>query len=336
MTLKEIAQIVGVSTSTVSRVVNSNNTKAASPETCEKIWAVVRTQGYTPNESAQRLKGKTGRQSSAAPRKIFCIFARTVDSYLDPFFTELMQAIEQEAFLRKYTMRTIFSLNELQNSEIRRNAPYFGALVLGRMNRQTMDTLNARFKHIAYVGLNTLPYKIDQVVSDGYAAARSAVEYLQQTGHTRILYVGETDREQRYQGFVDAMKAAGIEDLSRYTVHTSLTPHGGYSAINRVLDEGREFTALFCANDDTAIGTIKALKERGISIPEDVSVIGVGDIELGRYFSPMLSTVHIPIRELGQQAARTIIDRIENSHQLPMKIELPSSLIVRETSRDLR
>lgn len=335
MTLKEIARIAGVSTSTVSRVVNSNNTKAASPETCEKIWSVVRSLGYTPNEHAQRLKSRGQEEGAKIPRKIFCIFARTVDSYLDPFFTELMQAVEQEAFLHKYTMRTIVSLNELQNLEIRRNDPRFGALVLGRMDHWTMETLNAQFKHIAYVGLNTLPYKIDQIISDGYLAARSAVEHLHRTGHSRILYVGETEHEQRYRGFVDAMRGLGVEDISPYIVQTALTPHGGYSAINRALDRGVEFSALFCANDDTAMGTIKALKERGYSIPNDVSVIGVGDIEFSRYFSPMLSTVHIPIRELGEQAARTIIDRIENNHQIPMKIELPSSLVIRESSRNL-
>lgn len=335
MTLKEIAQMSGVSISTVSRVVNSNNTKAASPETCEKIWSVVRAMGYTPNESAQKLKNKNQKKEADMPRKIFCIFARTVDSYLDPFFTELMQAIEQEAFRQKYTMRTIVSLNELQNSDIRRNDLHFGALVLGRMNRWTMETLSRQFKHIAYVGLNTLPYEIDQIVSSGYSAARSAVEHLQKTGHSRILYVGETEHEQRYHGFADAMKAANIEDISPCIVQTALTPHGGYSAINRALDRGIDFSALFCANDDTAIGTIKALKERGYSIPKDVSVIGVGDIELSRYFSPMLTTIHIPIRELGQQAARTIIDRIENNHQIPMKIELPNSLVIRESSRSL-
>lgn len=335
MTLKEIAKIAGVSTSTVSRVVNGNNPKAASPEIREKIWAVVRDTGYTPNESAQNLKTKISERETPSLKKIYCIFARTVDSYLDPFFTELMQAIEQEAFSKKYTMRTVFSLQELQNSEIRRNAPRFGALVLGRMSQQTMDTLSAQFKHIAYVGLNTLPYKIDQIVSDGYTAARSSVEHLFHTGHSKILYVGEIDHEQRYHGYVDAMKTAGVEDVTALTFPTSLTPHGGYSAANRILDSGIEFTAIFCANDDTAMGSIKALKERGISIPNDVSVIGVGDIELARYFSPMLSTVHIPIRELGQQAAKTIIDRIENNHHLPMKIELPSSLIIRESSRSL-
>lgn len=335
MTLKEIAKLAGVSVSTVSRVVNSNNTKAASPETCEKIWSVVRSVGYTPNESAQNLRSKDQKAETEVPRKIFCVFARTVDTYLDPFFTELMQAVEQEAFLHKYTMRLIVSLNELQDLNIRRNSQHIGALVLGRMNQWLMDTLSAQFRHIAYVGLNTLPYKIDQIVSNGYEAAHSAVEYLRHSGHSRILYVGETDQEQRYFGFVDAMKAAGIEDASSYTVRTSLTPHGGYEAINQALDQGIEFSALFCANDDTAMGTIKALKDRGLSVPGDVSVIGVGDIELSRYVSPMLTTIHIPIRALGQQAARTIIDRIENNHRLPMKIELPSSLMVRESSREL-
>lgn len=92
-----------------------------------------------------------------------------------------------------------------------------------------------------------------------------------------------------------------------------------------------DITAIFCANDNTAIGAIKALRERGYRIPEDISIIGVDDIETAQYLSPMLTTVHIPTEEMGRTAAKILIDRISGGHKLPMKIVLPFYIAKRDT-----
>lgn len=91
------------------------------------------------------------------------------------------------------------------------------------------------------------------------------------------------------------------------------------------------FSAVFCANDATAVGAIKGFQENGYQVPGDISVIGIDDIEMASYVTPMLTTVHIPINELGRQAAKTLIDRIEKGHSLPYKMELPFSLAKRDS-----
>ena len=90
-------------------------------------------------------------------------------------------------------------------------------------------------------------------------------------------------------------------------------------------------TAVFCANDQTAIGAVKALREKGVSIPGQLSVIGIDDIEMSRYITPMLTTIHIPAEEMGRQTARTLIERIEGRRRLPVRIEVPFRLVRRES-----
>ena len=98
-----------------------------------------------------------------------------------------------------------------------------------------------------------------------------------------------------------------------------------------LLTKKQNFTAVFCANDDTAIGAVRALLEHNVRVPEDISVIGMDDIEMSRYLSPMLTTVHIPTEDMGKQAAKVIIDRMEGGHKIPMKIKFPISISPRES-----
>lgn len=97
------------------------------------------------------------------------------------------------------------------------------------------------------------------------------------------------------------------------------------------MSQSKGITALFCANDMTAIGAMRALKEDGYRIPDDISIIGIDDIPTSQYMSPALTTVHIPIEELGNMTVKLLIDRIEGKHNLPLKVFLPFSIVERET-----
>ena len=103
------------------------------------------------------------------------------------------------------------------------------------------------------------------------------------------------------------------------------------AAIRVPMHNKADISAIFCANDTTAIGVIHALKEQNLRIPEDISVISVDDIETAQYLSPMLTTIHIPLEELGRVTARTLIDRINGGHRLPMRITLPFYIAKRDS-----
>lgn len=333
MTLKEIAGRAGVSVSTVSRVVNSKNAKAASPEVCNRIWQIVRETGYTPNSSAQCLQQGSGNAIPQHSGKIYVIFSRRVDTYIDPFFMDLMHAIEVEAFSRRYPIQTVMSDLELRNLSAEAIDKYSAAIVLGQISEKNLALLKGRFRNLLYVGLNALPESagVDQILCSGYKAARSAVAYLAEMGHRRIYYIGETENEERYQGYLDEMKHRGLSTRPEYVRRTQLSPQGGYDSMAQLLSGKWEFTAVFCANDDTAIGAVRALMEHGVRVPEEISVIGMDDIEMSRYLSPMLTTVHIPTEDMGKQAAKMIIDRMEGGHKIPIKVKFPISISPRES-----
>lgn len=333
MTLKEIAVRAGVSISTVSRVVNSKNTKAASPEVCDRIWQIVRETGYAPNSSAQMLQQGSASSRPQCRGKIYVIFSRKVDTYIDPFFTDLMHAIEIEAFSRKYPIQTVMSDLELHNLRTENIDKYSAAIILGQISEKNLSMLKSCFRNLAYVGLNALPENemIDQILCSGYKAARSAVAYLADLGHRRIFYIGETENEERYQGYMDEMKHRSLHTTPEFVRRSQLSPQGGYDSMAELLAQKQSFTAVFCANDDTAIGAVRALLEHGIRVPEEISVIGMDDIEMSRYLSPMLTTVHIPTEDMGKQAAKVIIDRMEGGHKTPMKIKFPISISPRES-----
>ncbi len=336
MTLKEIAQEAGVSISTVSRVINNKGTNAASQAVQDKIWEIVRRTGYSPNTAARNLKtGQAEEHVTPHSRSIACIFARTQEPMKDAFFSTLARGIEQEAFKHNYVVKYIITSIEINNPATFRlisDNQVDGAAVLGRCDKQMLRFLKKYFNYVVYSGLNELQAKYDQVICDGKQAAMEAVAELQSLGHARIAYIGETSNEIRFEGYCEAMNAKTLPVLRDYIVNTPMTSSGGYQGAQKLLNKCRDFTAVFCPNDITAIGAMKALQEHGLKIPEDVSIISIDDIDLVQYLTPMLSTIHVPITEMGQMAAKILIDRIEGGHHLPMKINMPFYLATREST----
>jgi DNA-binding LacI/PurR family transcriptional regulator len=335
MTLKEIAARAGVSISTVSRVINNKDTKAASPEVQEKIWSIVRETGYTPNAAARNLKlGEIEKTNIKENRNIACIVARSENAMNEPFFLDLSRSLEKEAFKHGYVLRYTFSafdLNSSNTSNIITNTKVDGVIVLGRFNLNLSNFLKKYYKNVVYAGLNSIDYNYDQVICDGHKASVTAVKYLASLRHTNISYIGETSKEVRFKGYSDALKELGLPMNHKNIIDAQLSTDGGYNGAKKLLDNKTNTTAIFCANDITAIGAIKAIKESGLRVPEDISIISIDDIDMAQYVSPMLTTVHIPIDELGKITAKTLIDRIEHGHSLPMKIEIPFTLTKRES-----
>lgn len=337
MTLKEIALKAGVSISTVSRVINNSGSKAASKDVQDKIWTIVRESGYVPNFMARNLK--LGCETSVAPstsKSIGCIFARSSDTANDPFFSLISRALEREALRHGCIMKYVFSAQSINDADTYRlitENQVNGVAVLGRFEKPLLDFIQSHYKHVVYTGLNTVDSQYDQVICDGYKAAMHAVQYLHKLGHQAIGYVGEKSKELRYQGYCDAINQLGLPLKREYIVNTPLSIDGGYKGINNHFKkEGSlKVSALFCANDATAIGVMKALKEHDLRVPNDISVIGIDDIEISQYVSPMLTTIHVPMEELGQMASKLLIDRIENGSHLPVKMELPFNLAIRDS-----
>ncbi len=332
MTLKDIAREAGVSISTVSRTINGKSQNAASKEVQDRIWEIARAGGYIPNSLAQALK--QGGPQNIQSKSIACILARSSDAKNDAFFSALMRSIEQEALKEGYIVKYAFSLFDIKaplNHSPIPGSEVDGAAVLGRCDDATLHLLRNHFRKVVYTGLNTLHSDYDQVVCDGSAIASDALEFLLQLGHTRIGYIGDTKKEIRYDAYCDTLKRHRIPFNRQIVTNVPTSSEGGYHGAKRILARTRAVTAFFCMNDITAIGAIKAIQEAGFRIPDDISVISMDDIEIAQFVSPMLTTMHIPIEEMGRMAAKTLIDRIGGGHSLPLKIELPYCLAKRDS-----
>ncbi len=340
MTLKEIARIVGVAPSTVSRVINKNDEKCAGKAVRDRIWDIVKETGYTPNKSAQNLKlSKASGEASEQKGSLACIFARTEDIHNDQFFDSIYRIAEQEAFKRDYLVQYTFSFSQLNNAstiELLEHIAVDGVIVLGRPGKGLVQFLTRQFKNIVHVGLNAQDVQIDQIICDGYKAACAAVSYLHQLGHTQIGYIGELNNELRYKGYCDKMKELGLPVIREFVTDVPLTIDGGYRGARELMSRSRRPTSAFCCNDITAVGAIKAIKEKNCKIPEEISIISIDDIEMASYVMPMLTTVSVPREEMGKMAVKILLDRIENGHRLPLKIDLPFKIVSRESCRALK
>ena len=334
MTLKEIAKEAGVSISTVSRVINNKGTSAASKEVQDRIWEIVRRTGYLPNATAQNLQSGRTPDAPTRTRSIACVFARTKDPLNDAFFSTLSRSIEQEAFKHNYILKYVLTSLDIHNPATFRliiDNQVDGVAVLGRCDKPMLSFLKKYFNYVVYSGLNNIDAKYDQIICDGYQVAQAAMEELFSLGHSRIAYIGETSNEIRYEGYCNALVSKKYMLRREYIVNVPLSTEGGYQGTKKLLTQSKDFTAIFCPNDNTAIGAMKAIAEAGLRIPKDISIISIDDIDMLQYISPMLTSMHIPIVEMGQMAAKMLIDRIEGGHHLPVKIQMPYYLAKRES-----
>ncbi|MCW6652818.1 LacI family DNA-binding transcriptional regulator [Aerococcaceae bacterium NML210727] len=332
-TLKDVARLANVSISTISRVVNGGDSTAASKEVQNRIWEVVKQTNYIPNRSAQQLKHATDERTH--PRMVACICSRSANVQTDPFFSEISRAIETELNRLGYIMKLSLSSEDSSCERLNQMLSYEkleGVIVLGKMASRHIRTLRKHCKHIVYTGVNRLNETIDQVICDGYEASWQVLQYFVVLGLHDIYYVGETQCEVRYRAYKEFMESRGhLMDLRQKVIECPFDSQQAYEGTRQMLQTGKRPEAIFCGNDVTALGVIKALREQGLDVPSDVSVIGIDDIEMAQFSSPMLSTVQVPRQQLGKVSAKLLVDRIEHGQDLPMTVILPSHLILRES-----
>ncbi|MDR1471346.1 MAG: LacI family transcriptional regulator [Synergistaceae bacterium] len=334
MTLKEIAALSGVHSSTVSRILNSPDDSFASREVREKVWKIVRETGYVPNHNAQSLRKRGTREVPGGNGLIDCILGRTKNMEDNPFFSGAARAVAAQALSLGYSVQVFYSALEPETHPLAiKSARQLGAVVLGRFENEAVERiLESQYKNIVYLGRNPINAAWDQIICDGYMATQTALEHLISCGHTRIAYIGERKHEVRYKAYMDMAAKDRLEKDSSLIVDCPQNGAGGFQGAERLLKQAKLLpTAIFCATDVVAIAVMSKLLEVGIRVPEQVSVIGMDNIDLAGYVSPMLTTVEIPMIEMANVAVQTLISRIKKLHRIPLKITLPCKLVIRRS-----
>ena len=182
---------------------------------------------------------------------------------------------------------------------------------------------------MVHITLNQMEIPRDHILCDGWHAAELALRHLYDAGHRTIGYVGETEREIRYRSYRGFLLEMGLTPGPIFP--TPMTPAGGHRAVERILAARSRPTALFCANDATALGVLRGLAEAGVRVPEQISVASIDNIPEAEQTRPLLTTVRVPFRDLGGFAVKTLLDRIDRGHTVPVSIFMPCELVVRRS-----
>jgi LacI family repressor for deo operon, udp, cdd, tsx, nupC, and nupG len=324
-TIYDVAREAGVSTATVSRALN--DTGQIAPATRQAIEEAIDRLGYRPNTIARSLVTKSTQT-----------IAFLLPDITNPFYAALVSGIQQIALASDHTMLLCTTGGDAEREEeylsLLRAKQVDGALVDGLV--LPPDRI-ARFVEdgfpIVCLDRDVNSQSVPLVQVDNKHGARMATEHLLELGHTRIAHVSGAPElgisGERLIGYRDALKKAGIAHEPRLVGTGRFTEDGGYEATRSLLDSGAEFTAVFAANDLSALGTINALTESGRKVPGDVSVIGFDDLRLSAYTSPPLTTIRQPAVEIAQKATEILIGLINGQRVRKLRYLLEPALVVR-------
>ncbi len=329
VTILDVARRAGVSKATVSRALNGK--VVVSEEVKARIFKAIEETGYRPNLLARTLA--TSRSNSVG-------LVITNGLYNGPFFSAM---IYQAATCSEDLQRQLVLADGKHSREDERNAINF--LVQLRCEAimiypkylsvdELDDIIDESSVPIVVINRELKRNRNSSVSVDHYRGSVRMVEYLLAQGHRDIAFVAGSDGSptgnSRLAGYRDALAAAGLTPDDALTVRGSWSTESGYEAGCALLKKKRPMSCILAANDDMAIGVTKAMIDHGLRVPDDISVAGFDDSIIGRYFTPTLTTVHIPMDEMIRDAVRILLSPENDSHTTP-PARLESSLIVRDS-----
>lgn len=337
-TIREIAKQAGVSPSTVSRVLNRKGN--ISKETQSKVISVARSLGYPVPGDRIPAEGQV-----AAGTVAIAYNKRLSPLVTDPFYGAVVAGMEESLQQLGYRvlLRSIDGADGYaglfeQDSAGNQND---GLLLVGcDVSPDVLSEASERDMPVVLVDNESKEANIDSVVSDNEAAAKCAIQHFYTLGHRKIAFIGgpqsHVSLAQRYKGYVSALHEFGMDFLKRWVIFAeSVDIHGpeiGYEGTCRLIEGPERPTAIFADNDMTAVGVLKALHEKGVRVPEEISVIGFDNIEVSAHTHPRLTTMHIPKMQMGSLAARRLVDLIQGKDLAPIKTVVYATLVIRDST----
>jgi len=323
-TIREIAEKAGVSVATVSRVLNYDETLNVQDETKKKVFEAAEQLEY-------QMKAKKKRKKKL---KIGVICSYSLEEELqDTFYLSVRVAIEKE-IEEEGNKRIPLSLDD----SIEQVSVVDGLVCLGTFSHSMMERIEKFQKPTVFVDAIGNRDRSDSVVTDINHSMKKVMDYFWEMGHRRIGFIGGSEmdsdgriiEDSRLPGYRRYMKE---RDLLReeYVKIGGYTPKYGYRLTKELLEQDTPPTAIFAANDSLAVGCYKAIIEKGLKIPEDVSVIGFNDISMIKYLVPPLTTVHVHMNFMGRQAVKMLSERIQSEREISMHVSVPTTLKIRES-----
>ena len=337
VSLRALAEYLKLSPATVSVVINDSPAAKAIPKhTKDRVLQAARKLEYRPNFFARSLSLKRG-----------FMVGVLVPEISEGYAASVMRGIEDELLKDGYFY---FVASHRGQPDLIQEYPrmLIDRAVEGLILLNTPVAESLRVPVVAISGHHRSP-GVTNIVVDNKKATLAALEHLVKLGHRRIAFFkghrGSADTEYRWKGVLRAAAQLGIEVSPELTIQLQRdvenpgpsVPEEGYVTAQELLATGQRFTALFAFNDISAIGAMRAFRDAGLRIPEDVSVVGFDDIQAAAYLTPRLTTVRQPLRQMGEMAAKQLLMRISNHKgKTPQLILLAPELVVRESTGPAR
>jgi DNA-binding LacI/PurR family transcriptional regulator len=273
-------------------------------------------------------------REQAASRKIGCVLSYTADKYSDKYFTGILAAADKALAGTGCALSSFFNLGELLKSEDKIKSEGFAGFILfdDSLSEEKIAWMQTLARCV--VGVDTDYPGIDNVGHNHYRTGLLAMEHLIRRGHERIAYIGGDDRSLhgRESSYLDYMKQRNLTVPPDYILDCSWEPERCYEMTARLCARRDRPTAIFAGSDNLAIAVLSAIHAHGLSVPGDIAVVGVNNLDFSAFTSPPLTTVSIPVEEIGKTAIELLLRRINGFRGLPMSVFFPTTLIVRESA----
>ncbi|HGF5080616.1 TPA: substrate-binding domain-containing protein [Vibrio parahaemolyticus] len=328
-TMKDIAKLAGVSTSTVSHVINK--TRFVSEEISERVNnAAKELNYYAPSALARSLKVNRTKT-----------IGMLVTTSTNPFFGEVVKGVERSCYHKGYSL--ILCNTEGDNERMRQSINTLlqkrvdGLILMcSSLEGERIDVFE-RYPDIPVVVMDWGPmlFTSDKIQDNSLRGGYLAAKYLIDCGHTEIgCITGPLIKHQaqmRYEGYKRAMNEACLEFNANWIIESDFECEGGYQAFKKMAERGTLPSSIFVSNDMMAMGVINAANELGIKVPDDLSIIGYDDIHIAKFMSPSLTTIHQPKYRLGQAAVETLVRRLDDKSNEAQVVQLEPTLVVRNS-----
>ena len=327
ITIKDIAKILNVSHTTVSR--SLNDSPLISKETKAKVKEIASKFNYRPNVSARSLV-------LSKSYNIGLFFSTIQTGTTANFFLNSVRGVTS-VIRGRYTL-AVEAIDDLEDFQQISTRNFDGIIVMSQSPKDDEFIAHVLKQKIALVVLNReiVGQKVTTVLSDDLQGAYNVTRYIIEQGHRKIgIIEGKPEFRTTYkrkQGFLNALKDSGLEHNERHAIEGEYTLESGYKAMQRLLDLEDRPSAIFCSNDEMALGAMKAIKQRDIAMPDEISIAGFDDMGFTAYLTPSLTTVLRPVEEMSKEGAQILLNKIEHSdaHEAGI-IYLDTELIIRDS-----
>lgn len=324
ITIKDVAKKANVSISTVSYAINGS--ERISEETRERVLKVARELNYVANTNAKLLKQKK--------TKAIGLF---FNSWLGPVYSELVKGVEHVVHQQGYDLVACSCYGNENSTAYKylRNNMVDGAVVLTSLfDDQFLKSIASKDLPLVVLDREITAPHVYNVLIDNFGGAFSATKALIAAGSKRVFcFTGPQesyDGQKRLEGYIAALGYYNIGFDSDLLIQSDFTEQTAYEQMKQLLEQGERPTAIFSTNDEMAIGIMRAAKEAGIAIPNDMKVVGFDNIRLAELYTPGLTTVSYQQTDMGELAAKLLFQAINGEDPEELKV-LPTKLITRET-----